>query len=453
MDDKKYIFKFIGISSIGILIFLLPFTFYEETLVLIEHLVVFITHNFLDTFIFITHWLALIVTIFSFIFIFYTSKNKTLNILFKTDLINSIFRVLGSFIYLIMINSWFSNFYPFNLILDAQIVDHIIGQHGILTTITITFSFTILLLPLLTNFGIIEYFGVIFSNLSMKLFNKAGYSFINLFISFVGEGTMGIILINSQYKAGYYSRRDAFLICSTFSIIGLSLSYSIANHLHLAHVFNYFYFTILFIYFILALIINKMPFKKFNNDLIENPSTSVAIRPDGMTTHSYALFLAGNKARESSIKNSLKNSLLEVIHTFISLLPIITLFSSLSLVIVKFTHFFKYLSKPLTPIFSFMFGSYEIGELVAISTLLGFLDLHLPSLFISHYPVEYVRFFVGVISFSQMIYFAETGIVLLKSSIGISFFDLIKIFMLRTVLAMPIAYFFTMVFLKLNILT
>jgi len=51
---------------------------------------------------------------------------------------------------------------------------------------------------------------------------------------------------------------------------------------------------------------------------------------------------------------------------------------------------------------------------------------------------EITRFIIGAISFTQLIYMTETGAIILKSDIPLSFKDLLILFIQRTLITLPI---------------
>jgi nucleoside recognition membrane protein YjiH len=68
----------------------------------------------------------------------------------------------------------------------------------------------------------------------------------------------------------------------------------------------------------------------------------------------------------------------------------------------------------------------------------GFLDMFLPALLAANLDSEITRFVVGVISVTQLIYMSEIGILLIKCEIPLRFHHLVILFVLRTVIALPI---------------
>ena len=104
----------------------------------------------------------------------------------------------------------------------------------------------------------------------------------------------------------------------------------------------------------------------------------------------------------------------------------------------------------------------------ASTTIVGFIDMFLPALLLSGQEVAYgagaayeymegygygygmifsvpaeTRFILGALSIVQIIYLAETGILILKSKIPLNIGHLAVIFLMRTVFALPIIVLLT----------
>lgn len=255
--------KFIFLSVFGFIFFLMPFSINGESKIAISHIVSFVTGNMLDPFIGFTLFVTWVVLFATLLFSFYTSKSEFLNSVFKASPLNVVLRVIGSFFYLMVVNNWFADFGFAGMILDENTGGLMAGGSGLLTTLYITFFVGILALPLLTHFGIVEFVGIILGPAVVKLFKVPGYSTIDAIASFVGDGTIGIVVTDNQYQRGYYNRREAYIIATSFSIVGIAFASAVAEELGFGSIFPIFYGSIALITVILAFITSRMPLKKF----------------------------------------------------------------------------------------------------------------------------------------------------------------------------------------------
>ena len=60
-----------------------------------------------------------------------------------------------------------------------------------------------------------------------------------------------------------------------------------------------------------------------------------------------------------------------------------------------------------------------------------------PSILVTAIPAEMTRFVIAALSVTQLIYMSEVGALLLGSKIPVNFWDLLLIFILRTLITLP----------------
>lgn len=435
--------KFIVLSILGFVFFLVPFTIGGESSIMISHITNFITTHILDEFILFTQLSAWIVLIATIVFLFYTSSSKSLNKLFKTTPINVVLRLVGSFLYLMVLNGWFDQTRFGEVILNPDTGGLMAGDTGLLTTLYITFFIGILALPLLTHFGIVEFVGIILGPVMEKVFRVPGYSTIDAIASFVGDGTIGIVVTDNQYQRGYYNKREAFIIASSFSVVGIAFAAAVAEELRFGQIFPIFYGTILLVTLILAYITARLPLKKFPPTYYEDKTPKKAVIPKGKSTIQYAYDSALEQSGAVKVLEALKEAIVNIINIYVGFLPIIMAVGTISLIIAEYTAFFDIISAPLVYVYDFLGYSREVAQMMAPASVAGFADMYLPALFITESPSEASRFFIGVLAFTQLVFMSETGMVLVKSKIGMNVWDVTKLFLFRTVLSIPILILIT----------
>lgn len=445
--------KFVLLSIFGFIFFLMPFTINGESKIAISHIVSFVTGNFLDPFITFTAAVAWIVLIGTIVFMFYTSGNKFIDSVFKASPLNIVLRVVGSFLYLMVINNWFAGNAFADMILDGNTGGLMAGGTGLLTTLYITFFVGILALPLLTHFGIVEFVGILLGPAMVKLFRVPGYSTIDAIASFVGDGTIGIVLTDNQYQRGYYNRREAYIIATSFSIVGIAFASAVAEELGFGSIFPIFYATIALITVILAFIISRMPLKKFPPTYYEGVKPVMEAIPENKTGFQHAFDSAIRQADSAKLLDVIGESLKNIINIYVGFLPVIMAVGTLSLVIAEYTSFFTIISAPFIYLYTFIGYSKEVASAMAPASLAGFADMYLPALFISGSASEASRFFIGVLAFTQLVFMSETGMILVKTKIGLSFLDVVKLFLFRTLLSIPLLIIITNILASLGVIS
>ena len=128
------------------------------------------------------------------------------------------------------------------------------------------------------------------------------------------------------------------------------------------------------------------------------------------------------------------SNLMEIIF---GLLPPVVFIGTLGLIVVEHTPIFTFLASP----FAILLGWIGLPESTAAAPalLVGFVDMFLSAVIATGIESELTRFVIIVISISQLIYLTEVGVLILRSGIPLGIGRLAMIFLLRTLIALPIA--------------
>ena len=442
-DDNKSKFtlkdnlKFIIPSIIGVLLFMIPIKYEGDVTIPIaifsgmlvnflgEYLVYIITGTMA-----ISAILSLIATIVKPKFI---TNNKILSSLFTTTPLWLVSRVLGGI---------------FGVLAAFQIGPQMIisGDTGafvlndLLTVLFSIFLFAGLFLPLLLNFGLLEFFGSLLTKIMRPVFKLPGRSLIDCITSWLGDGTLGIMLTNKQYEDGFYTEREAATISTTFSAVSITFSLVVINTVGLGNIFVPFYLTVTFAGIVAAVIVPRIyPLSK-KKDTYYNGKTNKIDEsiPEGYTSLSWGYEQAITKARKnSSIKEFFADGAKNVLDMWVGVLPVVMCMATIALIIATYTPLFKILGVPFIPILQLL----QVPEAVQASQTLvvGFADMLLPSVVASTtITSEMTRFIVAAVSVTQLVYMSEVGGVLLGSKIPVNIKELIIIFIERTLITLPV---------------
>ena len=430
-------FKFIIPSIIGILLFMIPIKHKGDITIPIaifsgmlvdflgEYLVYLITGTLAISAVF-----SLIATLFKPKFI---TNNKLLNSLFSTTPLWLTARVLGGI---------FGVLAAFQIgpemIISADTGSFVL--HDLLTVLFSIFLFAGLFLPLLLNFGLLEFFGSLLTKVMRPVFKLPGRSSIDCITSWLGDGTLGIILTSKQYEDGFYTEREAATISTTFSAVSITFSLVVINTVGLGNMFVPFYLTVTFAGIVTAIILPRIyPLSK-KKDIYYNGETKKIDEsiPEGYTSFSWGYTQAITKARKnSSIKEFFTDGSKNVLEMWIGVLPVVMCMATIALIIATYTPLFKILGLPFVPILQLL----QVPEALQASQTLvvGFADMLLPSVVASTTITnEMTRFIVAAVSVTQLIYMSEVGGVLLGSKIPVNIKELIIIFIERTLITLPV---------------
>ncbi|GAB3186953.1 YjiH family protein [Nesterenkonia suensis] len=356
---------------------------------------------------------------------------------------------------------------------------------GLAAFMVTVFFFAGFLLPLLLNFGLLEFAGVMLTKVMRPLFTVPGRSSIDSLASWLGDATIGVLMTNQQYVQGYYTKREAAVLGTTFNVVSLTFTIVIMGYLSLQHMFAPFYATIVVAGLAAAVIMPRIPpLSRFSDsyaDWIPQGGTEAAVAAEHQTAvdsdagqtdagHADAAQTAATGAEatadvaaDSAARSSAQpaprmirrawDSALEraatsrpsdiarrggsnVLEMWIGIIPIIMAVGTVAVLIAEHTPLFSWLGAPFVPVLELM----GVPEAAAASETLfiGFADMLLPALIGTGIEAEMTRFIIGCLSVTQLIFMSEVGGLLLASKIPVRFHHLVAIFLLRTLITLPI---------------
>lgn len=301
------------------------------------------------------------------------------------------------------------------------------------------FLFAGMFLPLLLNFGLLELFGALLTKVMRPLFNLPGRSSIDCIASWLGDGTIGVLLTSKQYEEGFYSKREAAVIGTTFSVVSITFSLVVISQVKLGHMFVPFYLTVTGAGIIAAIIcprippLSRKPDTYYSKDMKE-PSEAI---PTGHTPFGWGMKLAVEKAQTNkSITAFVKEGSKNILDMWMGVGPIVMALGTLALMVATYTPLFKWLGMPFIPLLELM----QVPEAKEASQTLivGFADMFLPSVIAATIKSEMTRFIIAAVSVTQLIYMSEVGGLLLGSKIPVTLKELFIIFIERTIITLPV---------------
>jgi nucleoside recognition membrane protein YjiH len=311
---------------------------------------------------------------------------------------------------------------------------------GLLPTLFSVFIFAGLLLPLLLNFGLLELFGCLLSKVMRPIFNLPGRSAIDCMASWLGDGSVGILLTSKQYEEKFYTQREAAVVGTTFSAVSITFSLVVIAQVKLEHLFLPFYATICLAGVVAAVIIPRLPPLRWKKDHFidgSQPHPEQDVLPEGHNSFTWGMELALKKAgKASSVKATLIEGLKNSADMVFGVLPVVMGLGTIALMIAEHTSVFATLGQPFIPFLELL----GIPEAVQASQtiVVGFADMFIPAILAASIDSEMTRFTIAAMSVTQLIYMSEVGALLLGSKIPVNIAELFVIFILRTVITLPI---------------
>lgn len=363
-------------------------------------------------------------------------NNEFFNNLFNVSWVWVLLRVLGAVFVLIIYLK-----YDYQMIYSENTGGLLLQD--LMPILFVVFLLAGLLLPLILDFGLLEFVGVLLTKIMRPIFKLPGRSSIDCLTSWLGDGTIGVLLTNKQLDGGYYTKREAAVIATNFSAVSITFTLVVISQVKLESYFLHMVMVVGFAGLACALILPRiMPLSNIDdtylNDDVKHDKEAV---PKGRSLVSFGLEKAIKKAEDSPVfLNFMKDGLKNVLDMWLGVLPVVMAIGTVALVLAEETSLFTFLGMPFVPLLELL----QIPEATEMSKtiMVGFADMFLPALIGASIESDLTRFVIACLSVSQLIYMSEVGGLILGTKIPVSFTQLAIIFLLRTLISLPIIAFF-----------
>ncbi len=319
--------------------------------------------------------------------------------------------------------------------------------YELLTVLVIIFLLAGLLLPLLLDFGLLEFIGALLTKVMRPLFKIPGRAAVDCITSWIGDGTLGVMLTANQYESGYYSAREASIVSTTFSAVSITFSIVVLAQVGLMDYFGVYYLLICAVGIVCAIVLPRIPPLSLKKDDYLVPGRAMSEElPEGYTSSvQYGLSLAIKRVDEHrGIVQFLENGAKNAAGMWFGVLPVVMCIGTLALALASNTQVFEILGTPFMPLLQLL----QVPEADAVSKtmIVGFTDMFTPSIIAAATVTsDMSRFIVAVISVTQLIYLSEVGGLILGSKIPVNLLELFILFLERTLISLfivaPIAHF------------
>ena len=347
--------------------------------------------------------------------------------------------------------TWIYSFSPNAKEPAGALLQAIVGgdQGGLAYDLIIGLVFVFLmasyLLPLLTDFGLLEYVGALMTKVMRPLFKVPGRAAVDCITSWIGDGTLGVMLTCNQYEGGYYSAKEASIIATLFSAVSITFSLVVLDEVGLVEMFGVYYLLICFVGIICALICPRLwPLKNKPDTYLVPGKAAPDTLPEGYkNSREYGMDLALNRvAKFEGVGSFLKSGTKNCLSMWFGILPTVMAVGTVALVLANYTPIFEWLGLPFKPLLQLL-GVPEAGA-AASTMVVGFTDMFTPAILIAGCEDAMTRFIVAVISITQVLFLDEVGGLIISSKLPVNLGELFVIFLERTVISIlvvcPIAH-------------
>lgn len=446
--NKKSLLNFLIPSIIGIIIFMIPVKFDGEWTIIVKIFADFIAKtigDYLPALCTIIITISFVMSVMASFNVKFIKENKLLDQTFSVTPVWLVLRILGFVVVWMVVLKDKLNLGPFfDMIVADESATFILND--LLTSLVIIFVIASMLLPLLLDFGLLEFIGAIFTKIMRPVFLIPGRAAVDCITSWIGDGTLGVMLTTNQYESGYYSAKEAAIISTNFSAVSITFSLIVLSQVDMVDYFGVYYLLVCLVGIVCAIIVPRIPPLSLKKDdyVVDSNHDNEDIAENYPSSVQYGLDLAIKRAEShKGIGEFLKNGIENAFGMWFSVMPIVMIIGTASLVLANNTQVFEILGKPFLPLLNFL----KVPESLAASKtmIVGFSDMFTPSIIAaSTIQSQMTKFIVATISVTQLIYLSEVGGLILASSIPVNLFELFAIFIERTIISLlivaPIAH-------------
>lgn len=414
-------------SGIGAFMFFVPVTIAGKNTIMLDHIVSFLQAEIAPVLPY--YALAVIIAGAAYPFIAGTWKKSAVEVVF------SLLKVAGMVVGFMMVfkvgPAWL--FAPG---MGPFLFEKLVIPVGLLVPIGAVF------LALLVSYGLLEFIGVMVQRVMRPIWRTPGRSAIDAVASFVGSYSLGLLITNRVYKEGKYTARESAIIATGFSTVSATFMVIVAKTLDLMGQWTaYFWITFLVTFVVTAITVRIWPLNSIPDEChpeaVPQPEEDVTGRRLSVAWHEARQTVEAAPPLAVNVWTNVRDGVLMAM----AILPSILSIGLLGLVLATYTPVFDWLGFLFYP----FTWALQLPEpmLVAKASAVGVAEMFLPALLAAE-AVPVVKFVVGVVSVSGIIFFSALVPCIMATDIPIPVWKLVVIWFQRVVLTLilvtPLAF-------------
>ncbi len=321
------------------------------------------------------------------------------------------------------------------------IMDSRVGPNAISLAATIFLTVTIAgwAVVFILNSGIVEFIGVLIEPIMRPVYHLPGTTAVDAVSAFVSSSSVGIYLIDQHYQKKQYTQREAYAVASSFSVMSIGYMGVLCNITGIEeHYVKVVCATFVLVWIIAAIVVRIPPISLDPNTFIDGSEQSAEQRKVEHLENRFQVAVSAAVAQSETFTGKLfLQSLVNAVQFGLKVAGFIIPVVIVVLSIVYYTPVFSWISRPIVPILEAL--QLPDAALIAPSTIIGLIEVTLPSISISGLGVATQScFFVVVLSAVQIIFFTECANAMFEAHFKASALKLIATFFVRTIVAIPL---------------
>lgn len=427
--NRKYLPKFIIFSAIGAFMFFVSIPFQGRNSIPLDHLTRQIRNVMGDG---QNYWILFLVVFGVFWGFYKKTWNKD-----RTAVVFTVFKVIGTIFAFMYVFKLGPEFLSTNKNLFPYLFDTVNKSLAVLIPVGGIF------LAFLTNYGLMEFIGVLVQPVMKPIWKTPGRSAIDAVSSFVGSYSLALLITDKVYQEGKYTKKEATIIALGFSSVSTTFMIVVANTLGLMEHWNFYFWTTLVITFIATALTARMyPISKVPEVYMEG---IVGKPEERVISHRFKNALSDALETAAGSGNLIKNvgsSFLEGLVMCASILSIIMAIGVIGMILALYTPIFNVLGYVFYPFTWLIRIPDALVAAQALST--SFIDMSLPCVFVAESALS-TRYVVGVTCISEIIFLSGMVPCVLSTKISVKMLDMLIVWAERVVISILLSGLIAMV--------
>ncbi|MCI8854721.1 MAG: YjiH family protein [Lachnospiraceae bacterium] len=342
------------------------------------------------------------------------------------------------------IMSWF--FEPVASLGDKSICVFI--MNNILITICISIPAASLFLPLLVDYGLVDFVGVLVRPIMRPVFRLPGRAAVIMVSAFLGNFSVGHIAVNDQYKTGRMTEREAVVIGTSFSTVSVGFLLALANNTGINELgyWNLYFWTAFLITLLVSLVgVRIYPLSKIADSYYPQaeprpePEIKSQLFQEALQE---ALEVAEN---QESLIRRIGYIMKETLGVLGTVASGTAFFATAGVLLYTYTPLIKWVGYVFYP---FMRVSIPAREAVTACTgaAVSFIEVTIPALLVAvgEWSIR-TRYMMAVIPVTSIIFLASFVPCLMATDIPVKFKDMVIIWVERMLLSVLITGIFAVI--------
>ena len=294
-------------------------------------------------------------------------------------------------------------------------------------------------ITIFVELGGLEFVGTLARPIMKPLFKVPGRAALDSVASWVGSYSVGLYVTRNVFDRGEYTKRDVYIISTCFATVSIGFVGVVAATLEILDLFPIIFLAYLVSIAVSAAILVRIPpLSRVPEEYVAEPNPEQAVSGSVTDYVRYALSQAVRKAKEGdSIVMAGVRGFVDGLKLAMLILGTILTVGLAALLVAEYTPVFDILAQPLVPVVSLL--GLPNAEAVAPATIIGITEMYIPALLVTETAVQ-AKFFIAVLSISQLIFFSSVGPMMMDmfNDIPIRFRDLVVLFVMRTIILVPL---------------